>query len=271
MSLRQQNLQVFAVLFTIVSIILMFLHINFDPQVGGIFTLFIVIAAVLTILNRRIDIPLVRPGSKPVQIILYSVGGYFAFVIASTLVGQYLGLVERFSLLSTDAIKQVTQLYAQYIPFFAQTEPLLAGQPQLLYLAFAILIPIAETIVFIKLFEAIHDWAGVTPNLKRLITWTVLAGISIGFGLFHLTAKGLQDKAEIALSITIIFMAISLVVATIRKQSVEAINMHIIANSIAVTIALTIGLGIPVIIAVVTLALFIALSNQRVQRTLAGA
>lgn len=259
MSDRQKNLAVFSVVVTLILIFILFSRINFDPEFSDIFLGFLLGIGILILLNRRIDIPIVRATLKPVNILVWSVGGYIVFLLASTLILPLVGIVQKLTFTT------LSQLFSENILFFSQArQPALAGNDFLVGLAFGITIPIAETVLFVLLFEKFHDFFNRRPDIRQGITIAAIVVTSTLFALFHLTAKG--GAPDPALIMTAIFMAISLTIATIRKQSIEAIFIHIIANSIAISITLQI---VPIIVSVIIVfGLFLVLSNPGVQRTL---
>ncbi len=181
---QQKNLAVFSVVITIILVFLLFSLINFDPKFANIFLAFLFGIGFLAILNKRIDIPIVRSTAKPIQILLWSVGGYLAFIAASTFILPIFGIIDV-------SFNSLAELFSQNIIFFSQaSEPVLAGNPILVDLAWGKVIPIAETVLFILLFEKAHDFRNIKPEITQVNTWLSIIIVSSLFTLFHLTAKG---------------------------------------------------------------------------------
>jgi len=248
-------------IFTFVVILLLFMLLNFDPKMGQIFALMALASVSLYLIDKRISYPIEKYPKEKFKSIVYGVGGYFLFIIISTLLLQFLKFADIVGIRST------INFFSEYLStFFSQYSPALVDSPILTFIGWGILIPITETILFFgRLFEAFVDFWKINVKINSISTWLVMMMTSAVFTLFHLSAKGIANNA--ALLMVFLFGMVSLYFVVIRSQLIEAITIHIIANSIAISTSFNlISINPLLIIFGIATILYIILKTKIIQK-----
>ena len=205
-------------------VVLAFMYFNFNPNLAGIYAL---LALANYVLFKTDSFPTVFIEKTPnrMKSLALAFGGIFVFAILSTIVLQFTGLLSNIG--ATFGLSSVIELYAETIPFFAQSAILT-------FIAFGLIIPIIETDFFFGTgLEAIKDILGLRFNLRSISTWALFVIISVVFILFHLSAKNISTGATAQLVLVGLFAMISLVIVLVEGQTLGAILFHVFANSIA--------------------------------------
>lgn len=211
------------------SLFLLFLLLVFDQQVAMIYLLMLTAYFIWFTFDDKITIPIEKSTKGRFVSILWAAGIYGAFLIASTTLSIF------FSLEGGQTAFSIIELLS------AQT-PVLAGNKFLTFIAWAIVIPIIETVFFFGvLYEGLANYIGnfmrigqIPTNFKifNLYYWFLIIFISIIFTAYHFQARGLTDST--GLFVTFLFAVFSLVVVSFFGQTREAIFLHIISNATAV-------------------------------------
>lgn len=231
----------------IVSAVLIFLIVNFDPNISSIFFYFSILSIIfylydLFLGNRNIEYPTERVGGNRIRQLLYAVGIYIIFVISSNILLNIAKFVGEQTGSGFSVFNEVL------FQSFANASPALADTVLISLIMWAVIIPIVETHFFFgRVFEFIKDLLHVNGQLNDIRTWSVILLVSVGFMLFHITAKGVSNSS--ALLLVFLFALTSIITVIIFKQTIEAILIHIIANSFA----LINGLGLSLLSASVLL------------------
>jgi len=212
-------------------IVLLGLWINFDPILASLFFAMI-IGSLWLISTDKVKSYTIESNPNKIKSLMLGVIGYVIFLVSS-MIG--LAFLKRTALTSSYSINSVADAFAQtQSVMMSNVAPALADNLKLTLLAFALLIPIIETFSFTVFFEFLSERF---PGLKNMTlssfrTWLMISIISLLFMFFHFTAKGLTNHD--ALLMVVIFGLISWGLVVYEGQSLSAIIMHIIANTIAV-------------------------------------
>ena len=244
--------------FTIVAPVLLFLLLTFDVQFGLVFITFLFSDVLFFLLDTNITFRIERPGNNKLTTALWAIGGFFGFTLIApffvTLFVPFFGFVDQASL----GVGSVIELYSQYIPFFAEIEPVLSDQPLLIFIGFGLMVTIVETIFFNGvLYESITDLLKINTsnfNLRNIaVAFGVIPGIATAF---HFSVRGIDVAATSGLLLTFLFFAIGQFIVIQRRQILDAIGMHTIANSTAIAISLGFAALEPAIIPVIFVVIF---------------
>ncbi|MEK6884560.1 MAG: hypothetical protein AABY22_33315 [Nanoarchaeota archaeon] len=212
----------------IAGLFLIFFHLNMDPRFTPVFFMMIVLTAILIITDSKLTLLIERDKTKRLQSLALAVGGFFAIMAASYLIG---GILKMTGLQSVENI----------LTIFAEDQPLLKNSPWFFLLSTGILVSVVETITFAVLFEwlAIEKWKAKL-DLTNLNFWLGAIFLSGIFMLLHLQARWIQSgflfnlSFNSALLITLIFMLITYVIIAIEKQLLGAVLLHVLVNSVAI-------------------------------------
>ncbi len=243
-------------LFVGLAMFLIFTQINVDSKVGDIFQTFLILSVLMYMMDilfgNNIQFKIESRTGERLISIMWALGA-FVFLMLFSIAINLAGITDINSSLS---------LYSQYLPYYAESLPSLAGNPWFTLLNFGLLIAITESLFFLRVFEFILDAVNESTNTK-ILTIKKLAAIfliSAAFALFHITAKGISNTP--AYVMTFAFMAISCILVLKRRQLFEAIAFHIIANTTAVVHNLQLSFMNPYIISVmVALILYVIVSR----------
>jgi len=221
---------------TLLIIPLIFLAINFDYQFGIIFGIITLSNSILYTLDSRVTFNIEKPGNKKLTTVLWALGGFFAFTILSQPIVNF--LAPYFGYKPVEGINSVIELFSQYIPYFSQITPILGNNLLLTVLGFGMLVPIVESIFFnVRVYEAFTDLFKVntsTFNPKHiLVAFGLIPGLATAF---HFSVRGIDVAATPGLLLTFIFFGIGQWLVIMRKQGLEAVVMHTVANLTAITL-----------------------------------
>lgn len=249
------------IVFLFISILLTFLILNFDPNMGQVFLLFGLSAGMLYLYDKvmtgRIDFPIERYPEKRLEAVIWAIGAFVILII----------ITSALKLAGITGFEAVIVFFAQYVPFFAQYSPALSGNPWLIFLGWGLLIPVTETIFFSRAFEGFLDIFNVRPDIRNAKVWAAILLTSALFSLFHLSAKGVVNNP--ALIMTFIFGMITWFIVVVRKQLLEGLLFHVIANSVAIIATLNLLSVSPFFLAVgIGVGLYIILMNISPRRVL---
>lgn len=250
-------------MFTILVTILLFLLLTFDVQFGLIFSLFLIANVLFYLLDNKITFHIKRPGTSILSIALWGLGGYFVFILAAPLI------LKTFGFTAPQSVIELLELYSQYIPFFSQISPILADNPILTILAFGVLVTVVETIFFNgRLYEAITDLLRI--NTSTFNPRNILVGLGVIPAIataFHFSVRGVDIAATPGLLLTFIFFAVGQFIVIKRRQIIDAIGMHTIANTTTMVVTLGLSSLSPILMPIIFIGvLFIILRTGVVQK-----
>jgi hypothetical protein len=213
------------------GIILLFLLLTFDPLLGQIFLFATVLGAVLWLIDYTtgtITYPIEKASNSRIKSLIISLGAVVAFYVISSLV---LPLVSpALKLLNIGAI---ASLYSQYTPVFA-------GNVYLTSIAYSLLIPIAESFLFFVVYYEFFDDRIKDHGFKDIKTWGKFLIVSALFMVYHIQSKYSLGKEGFSAALLMVFIMamISLILVKYTKQGIEAINFHVILNTVAIVMSL---------------------------------
>jgi hypothetical protein len=204
----------------VLGIIASFFAINFNTTLGLIYGLFIFGFALYSIIDNKTDFPIYKNNNWIIPVII-GVVTYIVFIIVSSF-----GL----NLIFTNKVSFVALMSL----LVNSTIPVLQNSAIVGFLAYGIFIPFVETIAFLKFFEFFGDRVLLIKGdykLTGLKTWIGIIITSVGFALFHLTAKGISNFP--ALVLVAFMMVVSIALMVFVKEQRSAIFFHVSANSVA--------------------------------------
>lgn len=222
--------------FYVTYFVALLLATNFESNLGTIFALFIVGAFFLITTDKKVTYPI---GKIDLKSISWGVGAYVFYLLVSTVILALVPIGKKLVDVQIGSISSVLELIkistastlTQTFSSFA-----LQGNPWIIFVAYAGLIAISESIFFFGPgMEFIADAGKLRAKVRSTRTLALVLVISAAFTIFHLTSKG--ANADQALMLVAIFAAISCYLVIIRKQIADAIIFHIIANGSALLLS----------------------------------
>ena len=212
--------------FSILLILFLFLSVNFDPNVGFLFTLILLGDFMWFMFDKNIELPFERDPTSPetrlVGIIL-GIGLGLSFITFGNILLNFLGVTQSF------------------VNFFGATTPPLQSSVTVTFVTWAFLIPAVETPFFFgRLLERTLDFVtsrlGMAASKKFDVTnfgtWWAILIVSGLFMLFHLAAKGISNTD--LLIVTFVFGIVSCWVSLYFRQLRENVIMHATVNTLSV-------------------------------------
>ena len=207
----------------------LFVALNVQENLGliyGLMGLFAMGGVVLDeLFGNRTQIKIESGSISRLRALLVAIAGYFAVLFISQILIPILGKVG----IITQSVSLPT-LYS-VVGLYSQTTLAFTGNLIFYFIAFGFLIPLIETRSWIVFFEFLVDMFKLRIDLKSFKIWSIIIIGGILFYIFHLTAKGISNDA--ALAVVFVFMVVTYVIVIIEKQSLDALLMHVFANSIA--------------------------------------
>ena len=249
--------------FFLVSIVLLFLLVNYDPNVTLVFLFFAFFSIIAYKLDNNVTYEFEADESNRLKNIAIGIGSIFLFFIVTGPILQILSSIFRFPLesgFSTQALYSSNILFASFI---------LQGSQWITILMWAVLIPITENLFAIRLWEWLQD------SFNGGETWVsaIFAGLIVAtiMALFHLNAKGAGFAASAALFTTMLFFFMILMLTKISGDSIAGNASHITANSLSIKAMIPTLTISPIFIAIAgILALFLILKTRIITFVLEG-
>ena len=214
--------------FRVIILILLFLALNFDRDVGFLFALILVADFMWFILDDHIEIPFERTIPLP--------------TLTSRALGVGIGIILGYAFIFVAGILMgLLGVNQSIVGILASTTPPLATSKIITVFTWGFLIPAVETSFFFgRVLEGtitiIHDKFGYATtqgfNLLNAYVWWAVIIVSGLFMSFHFAAKGITEFAPLAL--TFMFGLVSCWVSLYFKQLRENIIMHATINTQAV-------------------------------------
>lgn len=225
--------------YIIVNVLLLFLLINFNLQIGTIYAIMAIIdwVAYYIALDKSAFkfFPIEKDKTRRLTNIAWAMGSYVFFIFAVSAITSRMQSAPAIGALSP--FEYVSSLIAGT---FSAT-PILYGSKYLKLLVWGLIIPIIETRFF---FRTLLQWGLKSANIYpkkffSLQTAMICAFFAAIFTVFHIVAKGITNNSS--LMVTFLFGFISVGLVLYFKEAVQAIMLHVITNTIATMQQLGIG------------------------------
>ena len=214
--------------------LLVFIVVNFEFGVGTTFALLLFLSVYIRITDKKVSFKVVKNKVDWGKTALYVLGAYASLIIISSLVLPVIAWLFKLTFKEVGLLATVNFIIQTKAALFSQITPALVGSLFLIFLTWAILIALVETITILgRGFEFTADVAKIKRlKLSNKRLWLVMIIVSTVFMLFHLTALGVTD----ALSLTTVFLFgfISVILVVLTGQLLEAILFHVLANTVAI-------------------------------------
>jgi hypothetical protein len=228
-------------IFKVLIVALIFLVVNFDPDMAFVFSLMIIADFLIFKDDRIVSYPFERTTSNRFISLLETLIVFAGFIFLQTIILRLL----------TPSIQTTAQSIKTLLSLYATTTPALQGNIILTIIAFGIIVPFVETrFFFARLYEIMADRFKVGGGLRNRFNWIIAIFIGVIFAIYHLTARrcGSATTCQNALLfVTFIFGTLSTLMVIHYKENKQAVFLHVFANLIAVLFSLGllsfIGLG----------------------------
>jgi len=211
--------------FFFVSLITLFLLVNFDRTFGLIYGFMFITAHLIHKANMK-DIPIENEKGNTLTSILFGLAGYVAFIFASY------GLA---LLIRPLAVKLAGGGALSIVSAMAADVPVLAASTAVIIFAWTFFIPIYETALITVMLERISQMFNIPLSRNGMFnirTMGLFVAVSVFISYLHLTAKiGLGDLAFIS---TFVFFFIACAMIVYFGEQKQAILTHMFANGRAV-------------------------------------
>lgn len=218
---RSESLSMF------LGVILIFMLVNFNKDLGLIYSLMLFLDWMMTKESKGVFFPIEKDLRRAGDMIQ----GFVAYVAFIVLSAMLLSIIKG----STALIAPLNSVF----DVFQSTTPLLSDSKILSFIGWGILIPIIETRFFFgRLLEAFANQVGNRLSFMSIRTWIVIFIVSSIFAMFHLSARAITSTQfdSVAMAMTFLFGVISCVLVIYTKEIASATYLHISSNSVAVSI-----------------------------------
>ena len=218
------------ILWGILSALLIAIGVNFDDKIQNLFGFIIVVIIILKIIdyNKITSFPIERVRNLKKTFTLTIIG----------LIAVYLGTTVVFWIDNAffgSKLFGVQSITLQTIfNYFAQQSFVFSGSVIWSFIAIVGIVAISETWLLAVLMDFISDIFHVDFSLYKLKTYAMALLLTGFFVILHFNAKGLTAAALVPVAV---FFLVSAIIIIIEKQSLAAMNMHVINNSIALFIS----------------------------------
>lgn len=226
--------------YVITNVLLLFLLINFNLQIGTIYGLMALVdwVAYYIALDRSALslIPVEKNKAKRWQNLVWAMGAYVLFIFVVNYV------TARFAAAPLAAGLSPFEYVSSLIAGTFSATPILFGSTYLKLMVWGLLIPIIETRFF---FRTLLQWGMKSAGVSRVNNVFSLRGLGIMaffgalFSVFHIVAKGITNNAS--LFVTFMFGVVSVGLVLYFGEYIQAVFLHIITNTIATMQQLRIG------------------------------
>ena len=224
--------------YILVNVLLLFLLINFNLEIGTIYGLMAIvdwIAYYIALDKSAITLfPIEKDKRNRMINIAWAMGAYVAFIFVVNFIVVRLNVAPSSTLSPFEYVSQL-------ISGTFSASPILYGSRFLKVIVWGLLIPIIETRFF---FRTLLQWGQKSAGFKYTSFFTIqtlLLSVFFGavFTVFHIVAKGITNNSS--LLVTFIFGAVSTALVLYFREAIQAIFLHIITNTIATMQQLGIG------------------------------
>lgn len=207
-------------IYFIVGVLLFFLSSNFDPNLALVFAIGLFTTWIYYNSDKEHTIVLERVRNRSKSITLAIVGYMAVLGISSVIRG---------------ALYPSSQSILELIAESVQASLAFSESLFLTFTAFAVLIPIVETPFLGMVIEFLKDTLNISFNKMSVTLASIFLIVSIGFMYLHLSAKGVDNNA--ALMTVLVFGLVTCALIYIEKQTMSAVLLHIISNSVAMAVS----------------------------------
>ena len=221
-------------IFAVLVVFLIFLVVNFDPNMATVFSLMIIadILIFTTIIKKlKVDYPFERTTKNRFTSLIESLIIFAGFIFLQTIVLRIL----------TPTIQSTSQSLQSLLSLYATTTPALQGNMIFTFIAYGLIVPFVETRFFFgRLYELLADKFNKAGTLKNKMTWILALFIGSIFAIYHLTARrcGAAGACQNALLfVTFLFGMISTLMVAHYKETKQAVLVHVFANSMSILYA----------------------------------
>lgn len=208
-------------MYLIAFFIFLFLLITFNPSLGQIYMGMAIGAYLLYKSEGFRSYPLYR--ESWLKSVAIGAVAYAVFIYGTSIVLNQMGFVEFTPKAVAAALIGATLLATM----------VLKQSLHVTVASFGVAIPFVETATWARAMEWLGDMLRIPLVAKFkfgiVSLVTILAGIAVWF---HTQAKGITNNPELVA--VFIFFALSLVMILVFKETLAAITMHIISNTIAI-------------------------------------
>lgn len=218
--------------YILVNVLLLFLLINFNLQIGTIYGLMAIVDWIAYYIafdkSQFKFIPIELDKKKRFQNIVWAMGAYVLFIFAINYV------TSRFQGAPLTAGLSPFEYVSQLIAGTFSATPILYGSSYLKLFVWGLLIPIIETRFF---FRTIMQWGLHSSNIPTpnnafsLRALAIMGFFGALFTVFHIVAKGITNNSS--LFVTFMFGAVSIGLILHFREIIQAVFFHIITNTIA--------------------------------------
>lgn len=204
-------------LYVLTLIWFLLVTLTVSPSLGQVYIAFTFGGILLYILDKKKSIVLDKDGK-----LLNAAVAAGAFTII-------------FLIFSTATISFLQEInIGGLIGLLAASTPVLAESKILNFITFGFPVAFVETAFFIRLFDFFASRLKIPLNRESILNPKALALIgvlSLGFLLYHLEAKGIENNSGLLL--VFIMMFISLIMALYYGEGKQAVLFHIFLNTLA--------------------------------------
>lgn len=220
-------------IFKILIVFLIFLVVNFDPDMAIVFSLMIIADFLIFKDDKIVSYPFENRINNRFNSLFETLLVFAGFIFIQSIILRIL----------SPLIQSATQSIKTLLSLYSTTTPALQGNVLITFLAFGIVVPFVETRFFNgRLFEIIMDRLRITNRgLREGKVWVVSVFIGALFAIYHLTARrcGAAGTCQNALLlVTFVFGFISTLMVAHYRETKQAVLLHIVSNSIAIGFSL---------------------------------
>jgi membrane protease YdiL (CAAX protease family) len=215
-------------IFKILIVFLIFLVVNFDPDMAIVFSLMIIADYIIFKDDNFVSYPFEKTTANRFDSLLVTLIIFAGFIFIQSVILRLL----------TPSITTTSQSIKTLLNLYSSTTPALANNMILSIIALGIIVPFVETrFFFSRIFEILADKFKITGQLNDKMTWILAVFIGAIFAVYHLTARRCGAAAtcqNAALLVTFVFGVISVLMVAHYKESKQAVLFHILANTISI-------------------------------------
>ncbi|MAG61799.1 hypothetical protein CMI43_03220 [Candidatus Pacearchaeota archaeon] len=224
----KDNVEIIITTFLLISLI--FLAINFNLQLGTIFSTMILTSVFLYFALPATITHNTKPKNTFNAVIIAAFSLAILLIITFFVSSAFQGILNvtaqptlgsilssGFSTLGIDKVVQ-------------STEPVLAKNPLITLFAFGVIIATIETRFLARIAEALGKFTNIDITKINIKSIALFVLVSLIFVWYHFNAKGVN--ANVALFLTFIFAMISLILISRFKEIESATYLHVFNNTL---------------------------------------
>lgn len=232
--LREQMAEIIreSSIFKILIVFLIFMVVNFDPNMAIVFSIMIIADFLIFKDDNRVSFPFERTTLNRFRGLIETLMVFGGFLFFQSFALRFL----------TPSIQSTTQSIQTLLSLYSTTTPALANNVLLTIIGFGIIVPFVETRFFFgRLYESLADRFKIRGGLQNRKNWIISVFIGGVFALYHLTARRCGSAATCQnslLFITFIFGTLSTLMVIHYRETKQATFVHVFANMIAILFSL---------------------------------